>query len=32
MVDAPLYLEGDKYQRYKFLRATKNRFCPNDDI
>lgn len=32
IVDASLQLDGDKYQMYKFLRASKNRFSENDDV
>ena len=32
LVDASLQLDGDKYQMYKFLRASKNRFSQNDSV
>jgi DNA repair protein RadA/Sms len=32
MVDAVLYLEGDRYQQYRILRAVKNRFGSTDEV
>ena len=32
LVDAVLYLEGDKYKQYRLLRSTKNRFGPTDEV
>ena len=32
LVDTVLFLEGDKYQSYRILRAMKNRFGPTDAI
>ena len=32
LVDAVLYLEGDKYHIFRILRTTKNRFGPTDEI
>jgi len=32
LVDTVLFLEGDKYQSYRILRAMKNRFWPTDAI
>lgn len=32
LVDAVLYLEGDKYHQYRLLRAAKNRFGPTDEV
>jgi len=32
LVDAVLYLEGDKYHLFRILRTTKNRFGPTDEI
>lgn len=32
LVDASLQLDWDKYQMYKFLRASKNRFSQNDSV
>lgn len=32
IVDAPIQLEGDKYWQYRFLKAKKNRFWPDDDV
>lgn len=32
MVDAVLYLEGDRYQQYRVLRAVKNRFGSTDEV
>ncbi len=32
LVDAVLYLEGDKYKQYRLLRASKNRFGPTDEV
>ena len=32
MVDAVLYLEGDRYHQYRILRAVKNRFGSTDEV
>lgn len=32
IVDAVLYLEGDRYHAYRILRATKNRFGSTDEV
>src|SRR5919199_1012364 len=32
MVDAVLYLEGDRYHQYRVLRAVKNRFGSTDEV
>jgi len=32
LVDTVLFLEGDRYQSYRILRAMKNRFGPTDAI
>jgi DNA repair protein RadA/Sms len=32
MVDAVLYLEGDRYHSYRLLRAAKNRFGPTHEV
>ena len=32
MVDTVLYLEGDRYQSYRLLRAAKNRFGATDEV
>jgi len=32
MVDAVLYLEGDRFHRYRVLRAVKNRFGSTDEV
>lgn len=32
LVDAVLYLEGDKYQQYRLLRSVKNRFGATDEV
>ncbi len=32
MVDTVLYLEGDRYQSYRLLRAVKNRFGATDEV
>jgi DNA repair protein RadA/Sms len=32
MVDAVLYLEGERYQNYRILRAAKNRFGPTHEL
>ena len=32
MVDAVLYLEGDRYHHYRILRAVKNRFGSTDEV
>ncbi|CAA9540795.1 MAG: DNA repair protein RadA [uncultured Thermomicrobiales bacterium] len=32
MVDAVLYLEGDRYQQYRILRGVKNRFGSTDEV
>lgn len=32
LVDAVLYLEGDRYKQYRLLRASKNRFGPTDEV
>jgi DNA repair protein RadA/Sms len=32
MVDAVLYLEGDRYYQYRILRAVKNRFGSTDEV
>ncbi|MEI2617995.1 MAG: DNA repair protein RadA [Thermomicrobiales bacterium] len=32
MVDAVLYLEGDRFHQYRILRAVKNRFGPTDEV
>lgn len=32
IVDVVLYLEGDRYGQYRFLRAKKNRFWPSDEV
>jgi DNA repair protein RadA/Sms len=32
MVDAVLYLEGERYQHYRVLRAAKNRFGPTHEL
>lgn len=32
IVDVVLYLEGDRYGQYRFLRCRKNRFGPTDDV
>lgn len=32
MVDAVLYLEGDRYHHYRILRAIKNRFGPTHEV
>ncbi len=32
MVDAVLYLEGERFQAYRLLRATKNRYGPTNEV
>lgn len=32
IVDVVLYLEGDRYGQYRFLRCRKNRFGPTDEV
>jgi DNA repair protein RadA/Sms len=32
LVDAVLYLEGEKYQQFRLLRGTKNRFGPTSEV
>ena len=32
IVDVVMYLEGDRYGQYRFLRAKKNRFWPSDEV
>jgi DNA repair protein RadA/Sms len=32
MVDAVLYLEGERFQQYRLLRTTKNRFGPTHEV
>lgn len=32
LVDAVVYLEGDKYKQYRLLRSVKNRFGPTDEV
>jgi len=32
IVDVVLYLEGDRYGQYRFLRTKKNRFWPSDEV
>jgi len=32
IVDVVLYLEGDRYGQYRFLRTMKNRFWPTDEV
>jgi DNA repair protein RadA/Sms len=32
MVDTVLYLEGERFQQYRLLRTTKNRFGPTDEV
>jgi len=32
IVDVVLYLEGDRYGQYRFLRTKKNRFGPSDEV
>ena len=32
MVDAVLYLEGERYQHYRVLRAAKNRFGSTNEL